>query len=172
MNDNEKAIPKDDELPAPQVGTTTVLRRIGQSILIIAVFAGVLVAASAGPSAADWREECIGEGCSGEEKEELFESFHHECVAEGCWAEEVGELAGAGLDSGGNVVSSPQFFQMMNYFQARSSYDAWQVDVRPGRTDTFFNGLWREIVAFFDGRVIGFGCDYDIESSYVGNCGL
>ena len=43
---------------------------------------------------ADYDEECISEGCSGEEVRELYSSYKEECINEGCSHEEVIELAG------------------------------------------------------------------------------
>ncbi len=149
-----------------------VLKRLVGLVALTAMFASVFLAATTGPSAADWREECVGEGCSGEEKKELYRSFRNECVYEKCWAEEVGELAGTGVNSSGRYNSPSLVLEMMNDFQSRSGYDAWQVEVRPGKTNTFFDRVWREILAFFDGRVVGFSCDFDAGTGYVGNCGL
>ncbi|HEX9640195.1 MAG TPA: hypothetical protein VGB13_02660 [Candidatus Krumholzibacteria bacterium] len=44
--------------------------------------------------AADYAEECLSEGCSREEIEELYESYDEECLNEGCSREELIELAG------------------------------------------------------------------------------
>jgi hypothetical protein len=42
----------------------------------------------------DYTEECLGEGCSAEEVNELYASYQEECLVEGCSPEEVFELAG------------------------------------------------------------------------------
>lgn len=42
----------------------------------------------------DFAEECLHEGCSGHEVEELYESYDEECLNEGCSKEEIVELAG------------------------------------------------------------------------------
>lgn len=42
----------------------------------------------------DYSEECLGEGCSAEEVNELYASYQEECLVEGCSPEEVFELAG------------------------------------------------------------------------------
>jgi hypothetical protein len=43
----------------------------------------------------DYLEECVNEGCSGEEVRELYSSYAEECLHEGCSFEEVRELAGS-----------------------------------------------------------------------------
>lgn len=58
---------------------------------------------------ADYAEECLSEGCSDHEVEELYESYDEECLNEGCSREEVIELAGG-----------PQFVnQMLQDFRDR-----------------------------------------------------
>ncbi len=47
-----------------------------------------------GTAIADYAEECMSEGCDGEEVSELYSSYREECLGEGCSAEEVIELAG------------------------------------------------------------------------------
>jgi hypothetical protein len=49
---------------------------------------------SAGAAFADYKEECLSEGCSSEEVDELYSSYKEECINEGCSHEEVIELAG------------------------------------------------------------------------------
>ncbi|MGH9840895.1 MAG: hypothetical protein ACREEM_19140 [Blastocatellia bacterium] len=42
----------------------------------------------------DYNEECLQEGCDGEEVSELYESYESECREETCDVEEVREMAG------------------------------------------------------------------------------
>jgi hypothetical protein len=57
----------------------------------------------------DYREECLQEGCDGEEVSELYESYESECREETCSYEEVREIAGAR-----SAVNA-----MLNNFQSR-----------------------------------------------------
>lgn len=57
---------------------------------------------------ANFREECLSEGCSNEEVRELYSSYAEECLNEGCSREELIELAGG-----------PQFVtQMLEKFRS------------------------------------------------------
>jgi hypothetical protein len=49
---------------------------------------------SANPATADYRSECIDEGCDTDELQELHDSYNEECVIETCSAEEASALAG------------------------------------------------------------------------------
>jgi hypothetical protein len=42
----------------------------------------------------NYYEECIHEGCSQEEKNELFEDYREECLAESCSTSELSDIAG------------------------------------------------------------------------------
>jgi hypothetical protein len=48
-----------------------------------------------GVAHADYTEECLNEGCNGEEVQELYNSYQEECLNEGCSKEEVLELGGS-----------------------------------------------------------------------------
>lgn len=45
---------------------------------------------------ATYQEECLSEGCSGEEVSEMHHSYQEECLNEGCSQEEITELGGSG----------------------------------------------------------------------------
>jgi hypothetical protein len=62
-------------------------------------------------SMADYGEECLSEGCSGEEVRELYSSYAEECINEGCSHEEVIELAGGA----GNVNAMLDEFRRRGY---------------------------------------------------------
>jgi hypothetical protein len=64
------------------------------AIVALMVLAGRLPADRRPSYVDDYNEECLHEGCSGEEVEELHESYDEECFGEGCSQEEVVELAG------------------------------------------------------------------------------
>jgi hypothetical protein len=49
---------------------------------------------SSGRQVDNYLEECLSEGCSAEEVNELYASYQEECLNEGCSPEEVSELAG------------------------------------------------------------------------------
>ncbi len=121
----------DDREPPRKKGT---VQRLAGLVALTAVFGSVFVAATSAPSAADWREECVFERCSGGEKQELFEDFDNECVDEGCWAEEVAEIAGVGLTRSGNYTDRSLVNSMMRDFQRRSSYNVYAIEINPGRT--------------------------------------
>jgi hypothetical protein len=110
----------------------------------------------------DYREECLKEGCSREEIQELWDSFHNECMNETCWAEEVFELAG-----GTHYVNDPYTWEgyigeLHDAFRERLGKNFTWPDIKLGNTDT----LWTKIVRLLDGRTFTIaecddsGCTY------------
>ena len=86
-------------------------------ILAAAAFYFLVLAPSSENSAlAHYFEECVHEGCSGHEIEELYESYDEECFGEGCSKEEVFELAVGGYRGPGYTYWVTQF---MNELQSR-----------------------------------------------------
>lgn len=97
-------------------------RAVASLLMATVVFGAVAVIGGAHESGRlgdvaliDYREECVGEGCSNHEIEELWDSFHEECFGEGCYTEEVFELSG-----GPRYHSSPYIWEsdIPDLFQA------------------------------------------------------
>ena len=68
---------------------------LGAIAVIGSIFYGLLPPTPSQTARADYQEECINEGCNGEEVEEMCESYTEECRHEGCSKEEVFELGGS-----------------------------------------------------------------------------
>jgi hypothetical protein len=66
---------------------------VGTVVALAALFVG-LPPGHLNVALADYQEECLNEGCSGEEVRELYSSYQEECLNEGCSLEEVFELGG------------------------------------------------------------------------------
>ena len=99
----------------------------------------------------DYNEECDREGCATEEVRELWYTFSEECFGEGCWMEEVGENAGSGVaqdQNGSWYYTNPGAVgRMLNYFATRLGLpQAYDVTVRPGLTDTWFDRTIRTLL--------------------------
>jgi hypothetical protein len=89
----------------------------GGALALLVAFSNVLP----GTPEDDYQEECLNEGCSGEEVRELYASYQEECLHEGCSNEEIRELGGS--DAG---ISA-----MFNDFKKRN----WKIDPKH---DIFF----------------------------------
>jgi len=69
---------------------TNFARYVPMALLVLATILGSRVSAYA-----DYQEECQREGCSNEEKKELWESYNEECLHKSCSREELYELGGS-----------------------------------------------------------------------------
>ena len=119
-------------------GLARAARRTLGPLALVALFIGVLASASlpaSGPQLIDYREECKGEGCDGEEKDELWSSFQSECMGEACYTEEVAELAGTSIFGDGAYSDPAIVRELMSYFQTRTNANLMDVKVSPGDTE-------------------------------------
>jgi hypothetical protein len=97
-----------------------------------------------------YQEECLAEGCSNEEINELWVSFQEECFGEGCWTEEVFELSGGPHYHDAPYHWESQIPALFHAFRTRLGRQFNDPEMRVGLTDTF----WRQVVQLIDGRVV------------------
>ena len=163
--------PDDSGSPPPSGSRRCrLVRRLATLVVCAGLFSGVMAAASMSPVAASYGEECVNEGCSGEEKNELWQSFQSECIDEGCFSEEVAELAGSDIYSDGTYTRPVLVRDLMAYFQTRTSTIVGDIAVKPGLTESFFGDIWSTILNLADGEVLGINCDYDTDPAVVQSC--